>query len=223
MPDTIDDIRRNAPVVDGIELVKILKPRKPLHPDEKVEIFLPITPQSDYQPADAYKDAVKRISKDGVDDNFLLFSSVRKLSEKYNSLVAADLKAYTHAGLTDQMTGDQVKNTVLANISGNKGALETIVRNFDNAWAEPDTPGFVTPGIAHEAYEDATHTLPDANNDLMKNALTLQKFVAGNGSIRDQKNLIEGKQFYVMRYKEVEQDGQRGLTVDYVEVWQKKK
>lgn len=222
MAPTLDDLKKNAPNIDGVELVKVIKPRKQMNPDEKVAIFMPFTEQSDYQPAGAYKNAVKGFAKSGVDDEYLLLSSVRKLSEKYNSIAVVDLKAYTHNGLKEDMTDDQKKATVEDNLAKNKPVLETIVRNFDNAWAEPETPGIVTPPMVYDFYEDATHTLPDEQGVMMQNSLMLQQFIIKNGSKRDAKNLIAGKQFYVARYKEVEHEGKKALTVDYVEVWQKK-
>ncbi len=222
MADTIDDLKKKAPKVEGVELVKIIKPHKTLHPDEKVAIFLPFAQGSDYQPADAYKAAVKKMAGQGVDENFLLLASVRKLSEKYNSLVVADLKAYTHSGLTEEMTDDQRENKVRANLDSNKGTIETIVRNFDKAWAEPETPGIVTPDFAHAAYDDATHAIPDQENKMLQNALMLQNFIAMHGSNKDKKDYVSGKQFYVTRFKEVEHKGKKAMTIDYVEVWQKK-
>jgi hypothetical protein len=223
MADTIDDLKKKAPNIDGVELVKIIKPRKPMNPDEKVTIFMPFTDKSDYQPADAYKTAVKGFARQGVDDKYLLLSSVRKLSEKYNSVAVVDLKEYTHGGLKEDMTDDQKRKTIENNFAKNKPVLETIVRNFDNAWAEPETPGVVTPPMAYDLYDDATHTIPDEQGVMLQNSLMLQQFIIKNGSNRDKKNMVEGKQFYVMRYKEIENEGKKALTVDYVEVWQKKK
>ncbi|MEM2916046.1 MAG: hypothetical protein QXT19_01690 [Candidatus Woesearchaeota archaeon] len=222
---TSEELKRIAPTVKGLELEKIIKKRKPMEPNPEILIFVPFAEKTDLKPADAYKKYVEEIAKKGIDEKYLLLASIRKLSEKYNSATILDLKHYTHTGLTEDIIKDKekTKEFLKNRFEENKETLEKIVKNADKAWEDPETPAVVTPPHAREAYEDATNTLPDDEGTFLQKSGVLQRFIAENGSKKDQRHCIEGSRFYVAHYKKAKNDeGEERLVLDYVEVWKKK-
>jgi hypothetical protein len=223
--ETSEELKKKAPQLPGLELEKIIRQHKPMEPDPEVMLFVPFAAKTDLKPADTYKKDVEAIAKKGIDENYLLLASIRKLSEKYNAAAVADLKHYTHEGMTEEIAKDKEKAQKLLkeNYEKHKKTLETIVKNTDAAWENPDTPAFVTPPHAQEAYEDATNTIPDEKAVMLQNSAILQQFIAMNGSRKDKMLYAEGSRFYAARYKKVKNDkGEEGLALDYVEVWKKK-
>ena len=223
--ETSEELKKNAPTLPGLELEKLIRSRKPMEPDHEVMLFVPFANSTDLKPADAYKDDVKAIAKKGIEEDYLLLASVRKLSETYKAATVVDLKHYTHEGLTEEIAKDKEKaeKHLKDNFEKHKKTLETIVKNTDAAWEDPDTPAFVTPPHAQAAYEDATYTIPDEKGVLLQNSAILQQFIGLNGSRKDKMNYAEGSRFYAARYKQVKNEkGEEGLALDYVEVWKKK-
>lgn len=222
--ELLEDLKKRPDIPPGIEPVKVLKPRQFIETDPKTAVYVPFAPGSDFKPATAYVDAVKKIAKPGIDDDYLLLASVRMLSDIYKAKSVLDFKHYTHQGITDKMSEEQAGKQTADNLKTNQKTLETMVRNVDTAWTDPITPAFITPGDVFFTYDDATNVLPDDEHDsMLKNSVMVQQFVFSNGSEKDRKDYAAGKRFYVARYKDAEtKDGKKGLAFDHVEVWRKK-
>lgn len=101
--DLEEELKKNAPKIDGLEFEKIIGKRTWDHLDKDVALFVPFTPDSDFTPADAYKDAVKAITPAGVAEKYHLLASVAKLATAYKSRAIIDLKHYTYAGRDEEI------------------------------------------------------------------------------------------------------------------------
>jgi len=218
---------KKGPKIPGVEPVKVLKQREFMELDPKVVLYVPFAPTSDFKPADAYIDDVRKIAKPGIEKDYLLLASVRKLSENYKSRTVFDFTSYIQDGMTEDIAKDEEKRNkkLQENVQKHNKTLENIVKNTDNAWTDPKTPAIVTPAFVFSTYDDATNVMPDDEDSMMfKNSTMLKQFVMQHGSMRDKENYLEGKCFYAARYKEVKDDkGKKGMAFDHVEIWQKKK
>jgi heme oxygenase len=106
-----EDIRKNAPKLDGFELERVI-PAKAKQPDLNalVQVYIPFSKESNYQPADAHKTAVEALAKPlGLDDKLALLASVRKLADHYKSgTVIADLR-YAQEGMDELLAKNAEK------------------------------------------------------------------------------------------------------------------
>ncbi len=245
--DLEEELKKNAPKAEGLELEKVIGQRTWDHLEQDIELFVPITPDSDFKPADQYKDAVKGITPAGVDEKYRLLASVAKLATARKSRAVIDLKHYTHAGIAQELEKHKgelealkdneekyaeleqkiITQTVIANLKKNKDALTTILKNTDAAFAhytQKKGLAIATPGIALKLNDEAENLHPDMQEAFMQNAGVLGNYLKEIGTNRDLKNYAAGKRVYVAHYKTVknEETEEENKVIDYVEVWKKK-
>ncbi len=238
---TLDElIRQKAPKLDGLKLERVVVKREPPKVDPRVSLYVPFSPESDYKPADAYKKGIEKFAKPGIDKDYLLLASVRKLSESKNynaATVVTDLVRYEHCGLQEQLQehGDELRKLdkkarqekveeiaeALSrhNLKNYRKNLETTVNNLNSAWAETRVPPRVTPPYKIDALEDAENLETDKEGRFRDYGEMVGSFVAEYSDFKttDIRNFNAGNRIYVVRYSK------DGKDIDAVEIWKKKK
>jgi hypothetical protein len=231
-----DELKKLAQQMAGLDLEKIVSTRTFVQPDPQALLFVPFGPQSDYKPADKYKEACRKIAQPGVEDNYLLLASIRKLSEHYKTITTTNFMPYLQDGIdkelakitekdekkAEALAEKKMKDVLAGNLKKYEKNIATAVKSLDAAWTEQVLPVTVTPPDVFVANPNIRNLQPDDGTGMDQNG-ALAQFIDVYGDNQDKKHYNGGKRFYVARYKKAKtKDGKNTMALDHVEVWKKK-